>query len=485
MLNIIKLLFAIAVIFVIGWSLLKLIIRDRTKTSLAERIALSFGLGAGTLTIGMFLLSFSCFQLNLLNTLLLSTPFVVYLLWGYLLQGEKFKPTFLGAEIKNKLKEFNLVDIILIALILFIILLVFADALIQPMHGWDETGFWALKAKILYHDATIYSTDFFDNTRVHPHKHYPLLIPLVESWIYMVFGHVDDRLVKAIFPLFFVSLLLIFQSSQRKFFPRTHSLLFTALVASMPVIVVSKLPYFLPFITDWGNGAATGYADVPLSFFYFISVVYLYMWMRDTTKKDYLLIAAIFSVFTIFTKLEGIALFLCNLSVFIAFILFDTKQFTKQKAAQVLIYLLPLIVLLPWFIFQQNLPGDSGFQFTIENFIHHLYRLPVILAYFLNVFLNPLHWSIMWILVGLTTVFTFKETFKKPLIYLFLMLVLHLSAYICMYLLTPIASVEWHMSYSLNRMLAHIVPAIAFLVSTQTFVGELLPKLKVGHCEKR
>jgi len=471
MYDIIRLIFGISIIFVIGMSLLKLVIRDKTKIFLSERIALSYGLGTGALSIGMFLLSFMDFQLNLSNILILFSPFFVYLLWH-----AKYKVNYSSPDIITKLKNLNFLQLILIASILFIVFLVFFDALIQPMHLQDERGFWALKAKILYHDTTIYSTDFFDADRIHPHKHYPLLIPLIESWIYIALGHIDDRLVKILFPLFFASLLLILYSSQRKFFPETHSLIFTALLASMPYLVVSHLPVY-----DAGKGAASGYADVPLSFFYFISTIYLYMWMKDHDRKDYLIIASIFSIFTIFTKLEGFMLFIINLSIFIMYVLFNIKYFTKQKIKESSIYpLLPFVILLPWFIFQRNLPNDFLFQFTIENFIQHLYRLPIILIYFLKIFLNPIHWNILWILLSLSTLFTIKDTFKKPIIYLFLMLLLHLLAYLFIYTISPSSSVISQMHYSVDRrVLAHIVPVIVFLISTQTFVGKLLPKITI------
>ena len=467
MYDIIKLIFAILLIFTIGRSLLKLIIiQDKTKTFLAERIALSFGLGTGALSIGMFLLSYTGFQLNLLNILLLFTPFFVYLLWR-----EKFEIVCSGANIKSKLKDFNSLQLTLIALILFIIFLIFSDALIQPMHGWDERAFWAFKAKILYHEGTIFSTDFFDADRVHPHKRYPLLIPLVESWIYIVLGHIDDRLVKVIFPLFFTSLLLILYSSQRKFFSRTHSLIFTALLASVPCFVATLISKH--------NAASVGYADIPLSFFYFISVIYLYMWMMDNSNKDYLVIAAIFSAFTVFTKPEGIILFIISLFILNMYILFDLKQAKKQKIMHLLSYLIiPTVMLLPWFIFKSNLPSDIPFNFSITYFIQRLYIAPIVLTGVLKNSLNPLLWGVLWGLFWLSTLFTIKETFKKPLVYLFLILIFYISAWITIYMLRPssVEGVEYSvfMWGNIGRRLTHIAPIMVFLISNQVYYGKLL-----------
>jgi len=476
MYDIIKLIFAILVIFVIGRSLLKLIIQDRTKSFLSERIALSFGLGAGALSIGMFLLSYIGFQLNLLNILiLLYTPFFIYLLWG---EGEKLKIICsiinIKSKIKSKLKDLNLLQLILIGSISFIVFLIFFDALIQPMHVWDERAIWAFKANILYQDGTIYSMDFFDADRVHPHKHYPLLIPLIESWIYVVLGHIDDTLVKVIFPLIFTSLLLILYSSQRNFFPRTHSLIFTALLASVPFFVST---------TVFGAGAASGYVDIPLSFFYFISVIYLYRWMKDNSKKDYLVIAAIFSAFTVFTKPEGVILFIINLFILNIYILFDLKQAKKQKIMHLLSYLIiPTVMLLPWFIFKSNLPSDISFNFSITYFIQRLYIAPIVLTGFLKNALNPLLWGVLWVLLGLSTLFTIKETFKKPLVYLFLILILYISAWVTIYMLglSPVDSVKGSvfMWGNIGRRLTHIAPVMVFLISSQVYQGKLLISIR-------
>ena len=473
----IKLIFAILVIFVIGRSLLKLIIQDKTKTFLSERFALSFGLGTGALSIGMFLLSYTGFQLNLLNILILFTPFFVYLLWR-----EKFKIICSGANIKSKLKDFNSLQLTLIALILFILFLIFSDALIQPMHTWDERAFWAFKAKILYHEGTIFSMDFFDADRVHPHKHYPLLIPLVESWIYIVLGHIDDRLVKVIFPLFFTSLLLILYSSQRKFFSRTHSLIFTALLASVPCFVATLISKH--------NAASVGYADIPLSFFYFISVIYLYLWMMDNSNKDYLVIASIFSAFTVFTKPEGVILFIISLFILNIYILFDLKQDKRQKIMHLVSYLIiPTVMLLPWFIFKSNLPSDVPFNFSITYFIQHLYIAPIILTGFLKNCLNPLLWGVLWGLFGLSTLFTIKETFKKPLVYLFLILVLYISAWVTIYMLMPYPveniKVVVFMWGNLGRRLTHIAPIMVFLISNQVYRGKLLISIRKAFNNKK
>jgi 4-amino-4-deoxy-L-arabinose transferase-like glycosyltransferase len=48
------------------------------------------------------------------------------------------------------------------------------------------------------------------------HGDYPLFVPLSQAWTYMFIGGWNDLLVKALFPVFFVALLVIFYFALRR-----------------------------------------------------------------------------------------------------------------------------------------------------------------------------------------------------------------------------------------------------------------------------
>jgi len=465
----IRILFAILTIFVIGYILLRIIRRSKQKNFL-EVVGLSFGLGIGSLSMSMFLLSYMHISLTLLNVLIFSIPFFVLFALA-MLKVKIFDKMY---TIKDEIKNLNWLELILLLLILLTLLCVFHNALVLPLIHGDEIGSWGYKAKILYHDASIYSNDFFDADRAIQCQHYPLLIPLVESWIYTVLGCVDERAVKVIFPIFFTALLFVIYTAQRKFFSRTHALLFTALLASLPNFVLIGHCSF-------AGTAISGYADVPLSFFYSVSTIYLYLWIKEH-NRDYICIAAIFAAFAMFTKDEGIALFLINAMVLSLHTISNFKDTTKIKICHLLIYLIvPIVICMPWFMYKMEIPKTGGYRpesFAISIIIQNIHRIPTILTTFMTEFINLKQWNVLWVLLVVSTLFAVKETFKKPTVYLFLIILLQLSLFMLVFIVSPL-DLALHMHKHLARFLILVAPVAIFLMSNQVYYGNLLPSLRI------
>lgn len=475
----IRLLFAILTIFMIGYVLLRIICRSKQKRSLLEVVGLSFGLGMGGLSMGMFLLSYVGVALTFLNILLFCIPFFVI----FALAMFNVKIAGKISTIKEGIKNLNWIELVLLLLILLTILCVFHNATVTPLIVSDEIQSWGYKAKILYQDASIYSEHFFDVDVALLNPNYPLLIPLIESWIYTVLGCIDERAVKIIFPIFFTMLLLIIYAAQRKFFSRTHALLFTALLASLPNFVL--IGHYM-----FAGTAISGYADVPLSFFYSISTIYLYLWINDH-NRGYISIAAIFAAFAMFTKNEGIALFAINAVVLSLYTIFNFRQEIKKKNRHLLIYLIvPIVICMPWFMYKTEMPHISSYgleSFAIPILIQNLHRIPIILTTFVTEFTNLKLWNIVWLLLVVSTLLTLKETFKKPIVYLFSILILQLSLGVLIFIVSS-HDVVWHMHKHLARYLILVAPTAIFLISVQVYYGNLLPsieRIKSSGSEKR
>ena len=83
--------------------------------------------------------------------------------------------------------------------------IVFFRALFLPMHLPDDMVQWCIRAKIIFHTSTVFADEFFEPYRVLYHAHYPVMIPLLESLIFMALGEADDILVKIPFPCLFCS----------------------------------------------------------------------------------------------------------------------------------------------------------------------------------------------------------------------------------------------------------------------------------------
>jgi hypothetical protein len=454
MIDEIKLILLLFLTFLTGRGMFYIIAQGKLDTALAERIALSYGLGIGSLSLAMFYLSYIGINLSLLNVLILSLPIILYLF-----SNNRGNLTW------SNLRKLNLnlsnSEYMILFFIVCILSLVFIDALSQPLDRWDERAFWGLKAKILYQDATIYSSDFFDPDRLHPHKQYPLLIPLAESLVYFTLGHIDDRLIKVIFPISFMALLIIFYHSQRKFFPRIHSLYFTALLASLPFYIMTSSP-----IPDIGTGASSGYADIPLTFFYFVASIYLYIWFLNPNNISYIILSSLFLSFSIFTKSEGIFMYLIDVCVFYMYIFMNNDKLTKQtKLISSLCIWLPLLILAPWFIFQTNLPNDSEIRFSFTIFLENLGRLPTIINYITLNYINPLHWNLVFPLLILSAFLIPKKNLINQGIYLYIIAILNLISLVVLYVLSLTEPIEHHLDTSFDRMTIHIMPIVIFILS--------------------
>lgn len=467
MVNTIKIILAIFGILAIGDVVLRAIEFRQSRTKTLEKIALSFGFGSGTISLVMFLVSYWGAPLNF-TTL---TVFLFLFFLCFLLMERKYLPSSLKigklfTSLAVSFKGINIFQVILILLILLSILLTIFDAILKPIILWDARGIWGYTAKILYHRQTLYAQELFDEDGIHPHPNYPLLVPLLESYIYIIIGHVNDRLVKIIFPLFFVSLIIIFYTAQRNFFSRTHALFFTFLLSTLPLFIGVK-----------HGSVSSAYADLPLSFFYTASIIYTFLWMK-TRNTSAIIIGSLFWAFVLFTKNEGLGLFITNLFVLAIFMLLIFK---KENIKPFLLYMLvPMIITLPWFIFRARLPAiDENYpaQFTVSNILQHIPRFPIIASFFWQEFINYKYWNILWVVLSLSTIFTIKQTFSKPLIYLLLTLFSTTSMYFITYMITP-WNVTWHLNVSLSRLFMHIAPTAIFLISNQVAEGKLILSVK-------
>lgn len=465
---IVKLFLSILAIYLIGYAVLKYVLPD-VRRHVLETLALSFGLGTGVIALVMVLMFHVRVAVDLTNLLLFFAPVLIGLF--YVESRQRFRQKILKTDIHVSSpflpKDFNILEIFLIVVIVVSIGLVSFQALFKPMFTYDAMSIWALKAKIFFKEQTVFSDDFYNSNRLHYHPKYPLLIPLTENWIYNCLGCVNDRLVKIIFPLFYISLISVFYSTQRRFFSRQYSLIFTALLTTIPAFVRS----------DKGGAAFSGNADIPLAFFYTTGVIYLFCWMKERKKED-LLISAIFSGLAMFTKNEGSGFFAVTVFCLSIFVFFNTKKgVILQNIKSLLAYvILPMLIVLTWIILTMGMPtfieeeNYSG-HLTLATVIGNISRTPIILTSFCLEFLDIRRWNIFWILFGVAMIGGFKFTLKSSIKYIFLILILDFCLFVLVYIITP-WDVKELISCSMTRLVIQITPIAVFIVSQQ--IGMIL-----------
>src|SRR5680860_1516762 len=141
---------------------------------------------------------------------------------------------------KNKLKYMEKIASVLnplfIILIVLNILAVVFFVLLFLIRFWDAISCWSLKAKAFFIDGTM--IDFYlKHDYSFSALSYPPYLSLLETWVYLWIGKIDENLVKIIFPIFYTSgILLVFNFFKKKF-SKTLSLILAFIFAAIPVII--------------------------------------------------------------------------------------------------------------------------------------------------------------------------------------------------------------------------------------------------------
>ena len=449
---------AVFVLWVTGAAAFTLMCSDLRRWNLPAKIGLSFGFGLVVVTITLFMLSLCGTKpapwIGLIEAISLS-GFVIGMqrdkLCHWLPQKDEGLDRGFGIRISEG------------ALVLFIVVLVLvvsAVALLEPIVEWDMMAIWGLKAKVLLHEPIIVSPYFSDVSKVYSHLDYPLLWPFAMTWVWSWIGNADLVKVKVLAPVLLSGFLLLFFGLLRRNRSRLCALFFTAVLAGIPFLLTQT---------------ARMMADVPLAFFAFGAFVCCYFWL-ESKQPDDLRIAAAFTVGMLFTKNEGIGLWLI-LGVMLIITLVIERRIKLLQPAAIWVGVIPALVTLPWFVFRLGIPKiheDYGDKINPVYFLNNLSRAGEVLANSPRFFFNWDDWLIFWPLALLLLILTLTQSLRFPLRFLLLTAVLPLLMFGYIYVIAPWDLREL-MEVTANRLLLQIAPLWTFLLAEQVHAGKLLP----------
>ena len=335
-----------------------------------------------------------------------------------------------------------------------------AVSLLEPIVEWDVIAIWGLKAKVLLHEPVITSRYFSDLLKAYSHLDYPLLWPFAMAWVWSCVGSVDLVKVKVLAPALLASLLFLFFGLLRRKASRPHALFFTAVLAGIPMLLTQTSRML---------------ADAPLAFFALGAFVCGYLWIESGHSDD-LRIAGTFAVGMLFTKNEGIGLWFI-LGIVIVVALAAERRIKLLPSAGVWLGVVPLLVMLPWFIFRLGIPKvheDYGAKISPVYFLGNLSRVPEVLRSSIRFFLNWNDWLLFWPLALLLLILTPTHSLRRPMVFLLVGAILPLLMYGYIYVITP-----WNlnelMNATANRLLLHVAPLWVFLFAEQVRARKLLP----------
>jgi hypothetical protein len=196
--------------------------------------------------------------------------------------------------------------VVLLALIVFRFGHLVVGAAVQPLVGADTWWFWASKARVWYETGHMATFVEFPQwvaadhagamVYADPKPHYPALVSLSKTWIALALGRWDEALTNALWPALFAALLFAFYGQLRLVAGQRYCLLFTALLAGIPLLNM--------------NVFGAGLADLFVSVGFGFAAMALYQYARSGDRWQWLLFG-IGAIFCLGSKDIGILLALC------------------------------------------------------------------------------------------------------------------------------------------------------------------------------
>jgi len=450
--ELIRLILGLVATTLVGLGVLRVVLyKDRRP--FFEEIALSYGLGMALIALEFIVFWSIKIRPTAVNILL---PWLLIFIPLFLTKRIPLKV----ASLDREKKRYSLFEVFLLSGIVLEVILSFFRALIKPIESFDSIAIYAIRSKVFYEAGGI-PADFFENiTNAFPNSGHPLMIPLIETWVYTFIGSLNDFLVKAAFPLFFVALLIIFYFALREIFDRKKAFIFTFLLATIP---------------QFNRFSSVGYADFTLAYFFTTAFLYLFYWMKNR-KIRYLIISAFFMGLSCWTKMEGWALFLAIILVFLLFIAANLKRERRLFIKFVIFALIALVIAGPWLLlintmqleneaFKFKTFGHSRFLSSIFNFD----RCPRIAYEFQKQFFGPKKWNIIWVIFLVLFVLNLKRCFSDQMKYITALLILVMVGYAYSYLLMPLKEgepINIYISTNLSRLFIHFTPLAAFWIAS-------------------
>lgn len=415
---------------------------------ISENIFISYGLGIGFISLEMLILHLLNIKFAALN---ITAPWLVLVLINiviYIKRGKRKKDAVRLHEPKTN--KFGILKAFLCFGIIFEISYAIFRALIKPIESFDAIAIYAIRSKIFYL-AKSFPANYFAMSNGMPHPEYPLNIPLIQTFIYLCLGSLNDLAVKIIFPLYFIGILVVLYFAIRRFAGSTYALIFTFMLAS---------------IQQFNVYASNAYLDLPLSYYCLISVIFLFEWFKQKERFDLLIVSAVMAAIAAWTKNEGLMYCVINTAVMVYFLAANRKNIsTKDIIAPFLYVAVIFTILLPWLVVKHSahLVSTDVAEIYLNPLCmaKQLYKFGPILYEFQREAFGPKKWNMVWIAVLFAAAFNFKKIFRGELKYVSIMLMLTVCGYVYFYLISSV-EITFFLTKTWSRFLIHFLPIAVY-----------------------
>lgn len=428
--TILTVLFSFFCIYITGFSFLNLFPKLR-KLHFFQKIGYSYGLGIGMLTLTMFCYSILRIQWSPIYILL---PYV--LIWYYSHKANAYLS-------KIRLQKFliNKTYILFLVLILLTVFYVLFEAMLRPLSAWDAWATWFFAGKAFYIQG-------FMNPEVYKYGHFdnPPLTQLLVTFSYILLGKENDTISLLYFFHFYFNIILLFFITLKRYTTTNFSLLFTFLLATLPVIVRQAGRFDI------------GYADLPLSYFIFCSILFFNKYTKHQSLV-YLCLLELFLGFGSIVKNEG-GTFLIVMQILILITLFYKKVFSRETFS---IFFFGFIPFFGWWIYKNYY--DIPLIYLAKG-VFHIERFFNILERVIYEFINIQRWNLVWPIFFILLLYTLlKKDYKNS--FMLIPIFVQFLVYIFIYFITPVGIEQ--INGTLDRLLLHLIPVIMLWIGMTSY----------------
>lgn len=450
---------SVSLAILLGWCFLKLFFSNIFHSSL-EKLGVSFGLGLGLITFIEYFYLY--FRLPLTPCWFAVTIAVISVSF-FLLANRKRT-----GVLEENSQKFNLLSRILFAFIFIQGIWVLVKTFNLPIYSDDAVLGWGFRAKIIYLSSQLGNPlgEIAARMKYTTGGNYPLLISLAENYISLFLGEWNDLYPKIIFPLSYFSLQVTFFYFLKRFTNKNYALVFTFFLSSFA---------FLAEISTWAI------ADVPFTYYYFVSFILILLWMR-TLENHYIYLSAIFSGLFMWTKNEGYPSFIINLIIIVLFTAICLNTNTKRKNILKglighLIIVVPIAIIIMHY---QSLTGLKDDRIGL-----HVFSIPELAETGRRalVTLDKLHqqlfgallhkWNLLGYLFVAAILMNLKKCFNPFYRYILLAIALNFMLYTVAHVFDRNFA---GIGSSQNRVLMHFIPLILFFSATILYPKRLETK---------
>lgn len=441
-----KLFFAYLFPLIIGFVAISLVEKKGTGIGLGEKMALSFILGTGLISLYIFYLGFLGIKFALAG--IIALPIVVLPAGIIVLTRRGWKSCFSSGP-RRPFRATGAVGKLIVILIgtLLIWKIAFISFLIlsKPTYFDDSVANYNFKAKVFYHHRSLVleseHPDFLGGYM--PWK--SLGIPLFKTWVTICLGKWKEYAVNLNTLFVFLALGLISYYNLIRIVSPLAGLVFTYIILSIPLLTFH---------------AGFAYVDMIVGCYFFSGIVYLIRWVREHDRRAFFISALLFGT-GLATKDDMIAIFVGGVLPVLILYQLIARLNLKSTLRTTIPYLFIIIILnLPWFVIKKNYDLAVGLPAEYRKFEFHPEAFGILASYLFD----SGNYNILWTVFFCTLIFSSRLIARTELKYVLISLAGAIAVTFSLFIFTSVF--EWlRGGMTINRAVLSFVPVLIWYMA--------------------